>query len=465
MRSHKTRLLLSLLALAFVIVTVPFFRFAQAATITVVNLDGPGEGFNDPTPVAPVGGNPATTLGAQRLNAFQAAADLWGTLLNSSVTIRVGANFDPLSCSTTSGTLGSAGPENVIRDFTGAPVANTWFPLALANSLAGVDLDPSGDDIGATFNSNVGTAGCLSASGWYYGLDANPPSNRIDLVAVVLHELGHGLGFSTLVNLATGAKALGFNDTYMRFLENHSTGKLYPNMTNAERVAASMDTGDLHWVGPNVVAASGFLTSGGDPVSGHVEMFAPNPQQPGSSVSHFSNALFPNELMEPAYTGPNHDVALTAELFKDIGWNLNIIFADSMESGSNGWLATGTWGQTTTTAHSPTHSWTDSPGGNYANNQFTAIFSPVINLAGQSSPLLTFWHRYAFGSGDAGFVMVYNGTYNVIGAFVGNNVSWHQDALSLSAFAGQSVIVVFVFASDASGVADGWYIDDVGVGP
>jgi hypothetical protein len=49
---------------------------ARAVTVIVVNQDAGGEGFNDPTPVAAVGGNPATTLGAQRLNAFQHAADI-----------------------------------------------------------------------------------------------------------------------------------------------------------------------------------------------------------------------------------------------------------------------------------------------------------------------------------------------------------------------------------------------------
>ena len=51
----------------------------RAATITVVNMDGAGEGFNDPTPVAPVGGNPGTTLGAQRLKdlCFLGAADYY----------------------------------------------------------------------------------------------------------------------------------------------------------------------------------------------------------------------------------------------------------------------------------------------------------------------------------------------------------------------------------------------------
>ncbi len=322
MRYHKKRLTVSLLAPAFLIATFTFSRFAQAATITIVNLDGPGEGLNDSTPVAPVGGNPGITLGAQRLNAFQAAADLWGARLESSVEIRVGAHFDPLlPCSNTSGILGGAGSTVGVRDFMGAPVANTWFSIASANSLAGVDLDPTHDDIGATFNSNVGTAGCLAASGWYYGLDASPLSNEVDFVSVVLHELAHGLGFVTFVNLATGAKLMGFNDTFMRFLEDHSTGKLYPNMTNAERVTASVNTGNLHWVGSNVVAAGDFLIAGRDPVSGHVEMFAPNPQQAAASVDHFSNALLPNELMEPAYTGPNHTINLTAELLKDIGWH------------------------------------------------------------------------------------------------------------------------------------------------
>lgn len=48
------------------------------ATITIVNADGPNEGFNDPTPIAPVGGNPGTTVGEQRLNLFRYAASRWG---------------------------------------------------------------------------------------------------------------------------------------------------------------------------------------------------------------------------------------------------------------------------------------------------------------------------------------------------------------------------------------------------
>ena len=129
-----------------------------------------------------------------------------------------------------------------------------------------------------------------------------------------------GLGFLTLVNLATGAKALGFNDAYMRFLENHGASPSdYPSMTDAQRVAASIATGNLHWTGANVRALSGNLTAG--TVGDHVRMFAPNPQQPGSSVSHWDTVLTPNQLMEPAINvGLPHNAILEDALFRDLGW-------------------------------------------------------------------------------------------------------------------------------------------------
>ncbi len=290
----------------------------RAATITVVNMDGAGEGFNDPTPVAPVGGNPGTTLGAQRLNAFQAAANVWGGLLLSGVTIFVDASMDPLTCSSTRAVLGHAGPTTVHRDFTGALVAGTWYPQALANKLHGSDLAAAIDDISAAFNSAIGTT-CSLPNVWYYGLDASPPGTDIDFFTVVLHEIGHGLGFLTFVD-SSGVKLMGFDDTFELNLEDHSLALLWPPMTDGQRAASSIDTGDLHWVGAAVVANSGFLTAGRDPISGHVQMFAPNPFQPGSSVSHWDTALFPDQLMEPIYTGPNHNPSIARDLMTDIGW-------------------------------------------------------------------------------------------------------------------------------------------------
>jgi len=290
---------------------------AQAATITILNSDGAGEGYNDATPAAPVGGNTGTTRGAQRLIASQAAAAFWENILDSAVEVRVSATFDPLTCTMSGTILGQAGPLNFARDFAGAPIAATWYPMALANSRAGFDLVPGADDIGSMFNSSI-DSGCLGGiSGWYYGLDGNPPPGRLDFFHTLKHELAHGLGFSTLVNKATGARTLGFNDTFMLNLEDHASGLSWPAMSDAQRQASAISgTGALHWVGANVRAASGILSAG---VTGdHVHMYAPTTLG-ASSVSHFGTDLSPNELMEP-FIGATMNPDLTVELMKDIGW-------------------------------------------------------------------------------------------------------------------------------------------------
>ncbi len=311
-----------------VAVTVTFAVLAAAgpafpvATLTVVNNDGPGEGFNDLTPFVPVGGNPATTLGEARLIAFQHAAFIWGSCLNSSIEILIGAEMNPLPGDAFSAVLGQAGAETFHRDFLNAPVANTWYPQALANSYHGFDLDPASPDIGAEFNSDI-DGPILGATNWYYGLDANPPAGDIDFVTVVLHELGHGLGFQTIVDLQTGQKPLGRNDSYMLNLEHHgAVPPRFSDMTDAQRVAAAISDPDLHWDGANVLAAAAAIPLTAGFPGGHVQVHAPNPLELGSSVSHFSNAVVPNELMEAGYAGPNHQVGLALDLMEDIGWQI-----------------------------------------------------------------------------------------------------------------------------------------------
>ncbi len=300
---------------------LPATLYAQA-NIAFNYLDTAGEGFYDPgspDAASTAGGNGGATLGEQRRIALEYAANIWGRLLNSDQAIVIGAEFNMLSCSRTSATLGVTGAITIHRDFAGAPVSNTWYPAALANALAGADLAPGRDDIGATFSSAIDDGSCLFPNVWYYGLDENPPVGTIDFVSIVLHELAHGLGFQTFIDLATGVPKGGFNDVFMLWLEDHSTGLTYPDMSDAERVVASTDSGNLHWVGPEVVAGSSGLNAGRHP-SGPVEMYAPNPLDTGSSVSHFSTSLSPDELMEPSFTEANHDVGLTLAAMQDIGW-------------------------------------------------------------------------------------------------------------------------------------------------
>ena len=58
---------------------------------------------------------------------------------------------------------------------------------------------------------------------------------------------------------------------------------------------------------------------------GYVRLYAPNPVQPGSSISHWDTSATPNLLMEPFINSdlaPSFDLDLTPYLFEDIGWVL-----------------------------------------------------------------------------------------------------------------------------------------------
>jgi hypothetical protein len=222
-----------------------------AATISIVNGDPAGVGFNDTTVVATVGGNLGTTLGQQRLIAFQTAADKWGATLTSAVPITVLATWEALSCTSTSAVLGSAGATEVWYDFPGATQAETWFSFALANKLAGVDQDPTSPQIRARFNVNLGKTGCLDGSPFYLGLDGNHGTN-IDLVAVLTHEFGHGLGFQTFTEGSTGAVFYGLPSIWDWFLTDNRTGKVWKDMTNAERASSALSGSHLVWSGTNV---------------------------------------------------------------------------------------------------------------------------------------------------------------------------------------------------------------------
>jgi hypothetical protein len=226
-----------------------------AATITIVNQNAEGVGFNDPTPVAPIGGNTGTTLGQQRLIAFQHAADLWGATLTSTVPIRIGASFVPLTCTASSAVLGSAGAYEIFSDFPNAPRAGTWYPSALAAKLAGADqTTPDLPHIVARFNSRLGAADCLSGSGFYLGLDDHF-GGQIDLVTVLLHEFGHGLGFQTFTDDETGAEILDTPSIWDYFLLDNRNNKLWADMTPAERVASAISGHGLSWNGPHVTAS------------------------------------------------------------------------------------------------------------------------------------------------------------------------------------------------------------------
>lgn len=297
-----------------------------SATFNIVNNDAAGEGFNEATAAFVVGegGNAGTTRGAQRLNVFNAAAAIWASFLDSSVPTNIRSEFNSIpGCTPSGGVLGSAGTININANFSGAEFPSTWYHAALANKRAGADLVPGTPEMQAQFNTDIDSF-CLGGSNrFYYGLDNATPANRVNLFVVVLHEIGHGVGFSAFVNGSTGAYGTpgAQPDVYTRYMFDNSVGLLWVNMTNAQRQTSALNINNVFWDGPSVRLASGFLTGGVQAGTGRVALFTPNPLQGGSSISHFSTIAFPNLLMEPSINpGLPINLDLTRQVMRDIGW-------------------------------------------------------------------------------------------------------------------------------------------------
>ena len=289
---------------------LPLATVLASVTFEIVNNNAAGVGFNDTTPAAPVGGNTGTTLGEQRLIAFQYAAAQWGSLLNGSVTIRVGAQFAALSCTATTATFGSASATEILRDFMNSPQARTWYVKAEANQFAQFDLDPAKPDIMATFNVNLGyNANCLPGTFFYLGLD-NQHGSSIDLVTLLLHELAHGLGLASFTNLSTGAGMQGYPTIYDYFLHDDVTNKNWPQMTDVERKASAINARHVAWTGANVQAAAAGVLAKGYPrltintpgaIAGNYEVGAALFGPPLSSPGVTTNVVI---ALDPA-DGPN----------------------------------------------------------------------------------------------------------------------------------------------------------------
>ncbi len=248
---------------------------AQAATFNIINIDPPGVGFNDATPATPVGGNTGTTLGEQRQIVFLKVAEIWGEKLKSDVPIRVLASFSPLRCTSTGAVLGSAGPNNVFINVPNAEKQGTWYAAALANKLAGTELETSPDplvsaDISTRFNGDLGKPGCLDGTSFYLGLDSKEGPTEIDLLVTALHEFGHGLGFLSFADEATGRlfpyeddPALNAPSIWEHYMLDLKLRKLWVGMTNEERLTSAITPRNLVWTGQRVTnQAPGVLARG-----------------------------------------------------------------------------------------------------------------------------------------------------------------------------------------------------------
>ncbi|NEN23586.1 hypothetical protein G3O08_08740 [Cryomorpha ignava] len=243
--------------------------------------------------------------------AFQEAVDIWSYSISSPVTIKIYAEWSNLG----PGILGSAGPALIFKDFANAP-DGSYYASALADQIAGTDISPLTPDILASFNSNFS---------WYFGTDGNNPFNQYDLVSVVLHEIGHGLGFSSTAALDQGTGdgdfGLGTADVNYAFDEYLLLGINGVALTSLEEglvLANAFESNNVFCNSPTAIIAN----SNNQP-----KIYAPLSWNSGSSISHWDENTFStgsiNSLMTPQIANGEsiHDPGpITLGLFEDMGW-------------------------------------------------------------------------------------------------------------------------------------------------
>lgn len=280
-------------------------------------------------PILPVGERTATFVvnysgfSAEAEAAFQYAVDIWSGLITSSVPIVIDATWQDLP----GNTLGSAGATGLFYNFSGAPMNGVLYPSPLADKLAGTNLSPGEADIVANFDSGTN---------WYYGLDANPPFSQYDLVSVVMHEIGHGLGFAGTAYVGEDLNGYILNGALAHIYDEFAAtgnGDMILDLGNGTAALGdALVSGNLYWAG-----TQGNAYSGG-PVS--PKLYAPAIWEPGSSYSHFDEDLYPSgsgaSLMTPMIANGeavHTPGAMCLGVLDDIGWTVDYAALDGGAQG------------------------------------------------------------------------------------------------------------------------------------
>ncbi len=305
-------------------------------------------GWNDPTPVSPVSGNNARTRGQQRKNAVLKAAELMTQNLQSTVPLIIqGCWPDDLETSATSAVLANAGARTFVNNTSGL-LPDTWYPIALAERQAGTQAckliggSCETHSILINFNPKIDTSAGLGNTHWYYGLDTPSLGVNVDFVSTALHEMTHGLGFSSAIYVGdedttyqcpdgtpngtpithtNGTMFCNKIDIFSSFLLEHNqdgtTTPLSEMATDALREHAITNAGNLLW--SSVDSAASEFNTLSNLRTGLIQLYAPSTIEPGSSVSHLSRAY--SELMEPIQDENLRDLQLATPMLWDIGWD------------------------------------------------------------------------------------------------------------------------------------------------
>ncbi len=144
----------------------------------------------------------------------------------------------------------------------------------------------------------------------------------------------------------------------------------------------------------------------------------------------------------------------------------SIVFFDDFENGTANWQLLGGWGLTESEFVSPTHSFTESPNGNYPDNAvYLATMNEGVDLSQYFDAQVEFMTKYEIEQGfDYMYLEItYDGakSWMTLASFDGVVTDWTQVIVPLGGFVGHTGVKLrFRFVSDAGYNMDGMYIDD-----
>ncbi|CAB4659738.1 MAG: fibronectin [Actinobacteria bacterium] len=215
---------------------------------------------------------------------MQAAIDIWAANFESAVPIHVEATWGRAP---RPDILGSAQSANFFTNIPNAPDASLYYPSALANAIAGEDLDKKNVEINITANSDAD---------WNTRNDGLPTKNEFDLESVFIHEIAHGLGFlsTNAYDIYFGWGALEHPTPFDAFVQT-SDGKSLADFPTPSLALGQAMTRTLLWVGAEGVKANG----GQKPL-----LYTPANYLDGSSVSHIDEDTYSSSLLDSVMT-PN----------------------------------------------------------------------------------------------------------------------------------------------------------------
>jgi hypothetical protein len=242
--------------------------------------------------------------------AVERAVDIWAQSIETVVPVNIQAIWDSLPPNI----LAQSSPYEVVHDFSGAPVANRQYAIALANQLAGQDLNPAAPDMVVKFAEDTP---------WFLGLDGQVPDGTYDMVTVAMHEMAHGLGYLGSANHNGNSGFLGFQGVpfiYDHHVEESDQSSILDYTSGTVALGNALESDGLYWGGPNGIAANDI---------GRPRLYAPSNWAAGASYSHLREASYPsgtaNSLMTP-FLNTAESIhtpgAVSLGMMQDMGWEL-----------------------------------------------------------------------------------------------------------------------------------------------